>query len=318
MARMTNADRAFSESERREILDRYFEAYDRLRTASFQGRRDEQAMKTVSDQWDAYLEKTPVLEIAKNPFTGAVFSHSFDPFGLDGPWWDCRNPLRHMEPLPDGVLAFTGAVRLREQIEDVQFLCKPGPGRPFVVPRVLDQEGVKAVLTRLTVGPHVGYGTVYFYEGGWTTAERFNTWGISYAVFKTGEDDFGWFEFETRPEDFDFKLEPWLEQEKLLWIHPDDDGLDHRTGVAGCPFIGLDGEPLLQVTQAGEVWTEEPYAFDDPGEIVMRAEDAQSDQTPPEEEIDEPETRKRFCRSCGHEVGASSAFCGNCGTPVER
>lgn len=305
MSRIVNESTAFAPEDRRKLLDKYFEAFERWQVADVQGMTDDDAIQTISDLWDEYLAKVPVVRIAKNPFTGDPFDHSIDVLGLDGLWWNYRNPTRPPEYLPPTVLAFTGAIRLEPPIEPAPFLCRPGPGLPFVVPRILQQEGVKAVLSSIQIGAHTGYAVVYFTEKEMRSYEGFNTWGVNESKFAYDEDDFGWYTWEARPDDYCFDLRPWIESGKLQWIAPGDTELNLRTGTDGCPFLDMEGEHLLQVIQEGEVWTEEPWYTEEPPEVVGY-----------EEPEAAPPSAGRFCRNCGTQVKPDAVFCPSCGTKL--
>jgi hypothetical protein len=326
--KFVNRDNVFSTEARAELLSRYQAALDRMIDADLSGKIDKEATEEVSRLWDQYLEGTPVVEISRNPYTGAVFSFPIDTMGLDGLWWDYDGPARRVSRLPSGVHAFTGAVSLREPVENVPFLCRPGPGRPFVIPRILERDGVTAVVSRAPIGRHDAWAIVYFREDCEAPVPRFNTWGMNHAAFTSRSGGYGWYECETRPEDFDYDLSPWLNSGKLLWIEDGDEGLFPRKGVEGCPFIALKGEKLLQLTEGGKVWTEEPYVFDDPGDPVIKTEAVQVEELPQEPQTQpkpvnpEPEPQAKpksiFCGNCGKQMAAEAVFCGSCGTPTKK
>jgi len=316
MSRIVNETDAFTLEQRREILSHYFEALARWERADLRGEADEASIQTISDLWDEYKAKTPVIRVAVNPFTGESFDHTIDVLGLDGLWWNYRNPTRRSEALPPTVLAFTGALRLSQPVEPAPFLCKPGPGLPFIVPRVLEQEGVRAVLAGISVGAHMGYAVVYFAEQEMRSYEGFNTWGTDSSSFAYDEYDYGWNTWEARPEDYCFDLRRWVESGKLLWIAPDDSEPTIHTVTAGCPYLDLAGERMLQVIQDGEVWTEQPWYVEEPPEMVG-FEEAEAITTPAAEPLaqDSPSVAK-FCRQCGFAVRPGAAFCPSCGAKL--
>jgi hypothetical protein len=140
-------------------------------------------------------------------------------------------------------------VYLGAELEWFPFLCKPGPEVPFVIPRILEVEGMRAVISQVPIGPHRGYAIVYFAEDPPETLERFNTWGAgSYETFA------GWDSVVEDAESLDFELEPWVESGKLLWIAPGDKRLELRGEAEACPYFGLEGRRSFIRIQAGEVW----------------------------------------------------------------
>lgn len=49
---------------------------------------------------------------------------------------------------------------------------------------------------------------------------------------------------------------------QLLWIAPGDEAMELKTGVAGCPYVDLEGSRLPQLVQDGERWYSELVADD--------------------------------------------------------
>lgn len=325
MTRIANIGSAFDEQKRSQLLTEYFEAYDRLVDADLEGKDDEASQVTVSRVWDEYLAGLPVVELSVNPFTNEVFRHTLDIYGLDGLWWNSETPARPMELLPETAVAFTGAVRLADPIENIPFLCHPGPGIPFIVPRVIEQEGVKAVLSSVPVGKHQGYAVVYYAKSELRTLEGFGDWGRNIAYYDLGDEDFGWQEWIPAPGDLDFDLKPWIEKGKLLWIAPGDETMNLRSET-DCPYLDSTGNRFWQVVQAGRAWEGHLYepAIDadeyEGGDLVVVGE--VSEPTPPTVSAppiaETPEQSKKFCRQCGGQLKPAAKFCPKCGTPTGK
>ncbi len=336
MSKILNPDGAFSEEIRRRLLAEYFEAYDKLVDADLEGRDDDEAQQAVSRLWDEYLAGLPIVEISRNPFTNEAYAHSLDVYGLDGLWWNASNPNRPIEPLSEYVLAFTGSVALVDPIENVPFVCKPGPGVPFVVPRILGQEGVKAVLSSVPIGKHQGFVVLYFSQNELRTREGFGDWGRSIAFYDSDDVGFGWQEWIPSPSDIDFNLLPWIENGKLLWIAPGDDSLTLLCQTY-CPYLSVDGNRFCQVVQEGEVWEDrlydeagdaDEYEADegfDPESTVEPAEqtrqEAEAPATKPESVppvSTPPIAQPKFCRQCGAQLKPAAKFCPKCGAPTSK
>jgi hypothetical protein len=233
------------ESARGKLLAEYSAANGAYRRGDGESGRAE-----VAALEERYLETLPEPEISRSPHTGEVFRHSLDTGGLDGPWWRYENPLRPIgEELPETVVAFTGAVKLNEPVEVFPFLCKPGPEAPFVIPRLLRAESVRAVVSQMPIGRHVGYPIVYFAEDPPETLQRFNTWGADrYETY------LGWDSVPEGSVELDYDLAPWVERGKLLWISPGDDRLVLQLGADRCPYFDLPGRRGFMRIQAGDVW----------------------------------------------------------------
>jgi hypothetical protein len=200
-----------------------------------------------------YADLLPEVAVARSPDSGEIVHWAIDTLGLDGWNWSYRGPARRIpERLPRTWLTMSGAMRLCEPVEVTPFVVRPGPGVPFVVPRIMNNPGVRAVIAQLPIGRHTGWPITYFGPKPRNT-KLVNLWGNdTYQVFKDGE-WLGWEQETPWAADYDFDLEPWLRSEKLLWIRPGDESMELRTGVDGCPYAGLDGVRDIPFIENGEV-----------------------------------------------------------------
>src|SRR4051812_12543064 len=76
-----------------------------------------------------YGDRLPRVVMGACPFTGMPLKRSFDPFGLDGPWWWKDRPFKIEEPAaPPAFQLLVGALDLRGRIpaETVDGVI-PGP-----------------------------------------------------------------------------------------------------------------------------------------------------------------------------------------------
>lgn len=268
MASVREASRAaFSAAERRRILKDLADARREMAKAADAFNRaapaeaprlaaalDASRQRTL-DLCQAYEAGLPVLPLSRCPFTGRVVRHSLDTFGIDGWWWDCERPVRPIEDLPATFFALSGALRLGADPPDVPFLCRPGPEVPFVVPRLLAEPDVRAVVSSVAVGPHRGFPVFYFAEPTPHEILRVNTWGLTQYV---AEDPYG-AGYVSRsydvPVEFDYDLARWIRRGKLLWIAPDDGTLRLRSLVEGCPYLDLPGRRYPLGIRNGEVFS---------------------------------------------------------------
>jgi hypothetical protein len=313
----------FTARERRALLDEFFALSDRLDKANLSGLNDQTALDRYAQLRRTYREKLPILPLSRCPFTRNPYLHSIDPFGIDGPWWDYRAPNRPLELLGGNIVAFTGAMRLGAPLEAMPFLCRPGPAVPFVVPRILEREGVRAVISSRPIGAHTGYIIVYFANPAPADLEGFNDWGADDYQFESDTDQLGWDKVYVSAADYDFELGKWLADGKLLWIAPEDAELILREGADGCPYVGLDGIRKPQLVQDGEVWHEELWSDEtvpsEPAEAVPLT--AQATAANPQEGLQPPgspatESSGSACGSCGTILPANARFCSSCGSPV--
>lgn len=195
------------------------------------------------------------LAISRSPLSGEVLEVDIDTSGIDQPWWDARAPLSG-DDLPEEVVSFTGAMRLDlARLGSAAFLAVPGPEVPFVHPALLDVPGVVAVVSQLMVGAHTGYPIVYFGAPGVVTVPlRLNRWGSNSYRYRTAGGAVVEGADHPYEGDWDYDLAPWVERGSLQWIAPDDASLTLRTGVDGCPYVGLVGRRAIARVQDGEAW----------------------------------------------------------------
>lgn len=261
------AQTPFTPQERTALVSGYADALKEIRQIQFDiekpGGNSEavrQRLKLLSDRLvdlaARYRDGLPSPALSRCPFSGAEMRHSFDPYGFDGPWWQRDNPVRPVREPAAGrlFLALTGAALLREPREHTEFLVVPGPAVPFVIPRVLREPQVRAVLSAVPVGPHRGYAVTYFAERPLDGVRAPTIWGTDWTSMdpaRRGPDD----DLPDMAEDFDFELERWVRAQKLLWIAPDDRSLALRTGAEGCPYLALSGDRKVQRLRRGRLWS---------------------------------------------------------------
>ena len=333
----------FSGADRRALLDEFFAVGARLDAVPASMEPNPADLARYAELRRTYREQIPVLPLSRCPFTKIVYEHSIDPFGLDGLWWDYRSPNRPLEMLRGNVLAFTGAVQVGKPLEQMPFLCRPGPEAPFVVPRILSRSGVRAVLYSLPIGVHIGYVITYFADPAPDNLEGFNDWGTDFYQFESDTDRLGWNQASATAADHDFSLEPYLTSRQLLWISPGDESMTLREGVQGCPYLDLEGSRVPQLVQDGERWLAEFPIDDDQLPAAGPEPDESSDgegsatnvsgddvelapvpavgvsrpaATAPAAPVAPAQAPARGCFRCGAALKPTSKFCPSCGAPV--
>jgi hypothetical protein len=215
--------------------------------------------RRISEINSLYEAILPEVTVARCPFSGELVRWRIDTFGLDGWLWEytcTTGPLP--ERLPRAWLAMTGAMRLPKRVERTPYVVNPGPGVPFVVPRLLDGTGVRAVIAEVPVGDHTGWAISYF--GPRPPVRLVNTWGRSaYPVFRDGVRG-GWDADSPSMSEYDFALTKWLRSGALLWIAPGDESATLREGRRGCPFVALPGPRTVPLVLNGKVeyWGRRP------------------------------------------------------------
>lgn len=235
----------------REIME--LRALDGISSGIPGDRGVEQLLDEIRDLTQEYIDGLPKVAISRCPFTGNPVIHSLDLFGFDGLWWDYETPQRPVESLPDTFHALCGAVNLADPVEMTTFIVRPGPGKPFVIPDLLGDPDVVAVLSSVRIGGHTGYPICYFSSSPDTVGFLPNSWGASLRLEGRGLPGYGWSSREVRQGEMDFDLEPWIRSEKLGWIAPGDAAARIRTSVEGCPYMQMNGTPHLQTIFRGRV-----------------------------------------------------------------
>jgi len=191
---------------------------------------------------DEYLDLLPYRAVSRCPHTGLVALYPIDDAGLDGLWWRYEEPERPLADLPPTLFALTGAVDVTDPIEPAPFAVRPGPGAPYVLPRLLIEDQTVAVVSSITIGRHPGYVIAYYARESLSTPCTAAEWGTNrwtLTALQTREP--ATIEVTELESERDYELAPWIESGRLRWIPPDDDTLTLRSGTEGCPYLDLPG-----------------------------------------------------------------------------
>lgn len=245
----------FSADERRAILDRYRRAFEAKEAAERADDADAEraARAEMAAAAKDYVEGVPIVALSRDPFTGDVFETSLDTHDLDGLWWAYEREHRPWVPPPPGFFAWTGALMPDGPFPAWSLKAMVGPEVPFVVPRLLEEPRIRAVVSSVLIGEHIGYPIVYFVDGEPPDIERVDDWGHrSYTVLRP--DGPASYHSVQADAEKDFELGPWLDAGRLLWIEPGDRSLTPRTGRDGNPYVGLPGERRRRYLQEGDTW----------------------------------------------------------------
>ena len=164
---------------------------------------------------DEYFDRLPRVVMSVCPFTGNPLVRSFDPFGLDGPWWHKDILAEINEPAaPSTFKTLLGALYLgsRQPAEVIQEVI-PGPEVPFVVPRLLGLPGMVAVVSelKLETGDRA-FPVAYFSEQDIPPAKLHQTWLRQDLWFKTETGDTSCL---IANDTWDFDLAPCIERKQL-------------------------------------------------------------------------------------------------------
>ena len=201
-----------------------------------------------------YVDRLPRVLMSRCPFTRKPFLHSFDPWGLDGPWWLQGREIVIDEPGPPpsfrvllGAVAFKGRTPAEAREPVV-----PGPEVPFVVPRLLHEPGMVAVVSRIEMlTGDVAYPVAYFSQEQ-IPPERLHQFWLEQDLWFTNED--GKESWLIANDIWDFDLVPWIASGQLRWLRPGDPMGVLVDGSSGerCPFVDLPGERMPCIISSGE------------------------------------------------------------------
>ncbi len=221
-------------------------------------RRFEEAEKLLDLQKKVereYFKRLPLIAMSCCPYDNEPLMRTFDPFGLDGPWWETHimpgdpQPCAHFCVLR-GALNYSGR-RPSAGIKKVH----PGPEVPYVIPRLLKIPGMIAVIGRLEMNNgYIAYPIAYFAKkrppARDLAAEWRNTTGTYWYKNEKGEGE--WRE-ETDP--WDFNLRPWIERGKVGWCPPDSGNTFISTEPPEkCPYLDLPGRKKPIIVEGNRFW----------------------------------------------------------------
>ena len=252
----SRARAGFDEPTRRSIVDRYRAAFEAKERAELAEDADAEAAARAEMAAAAkdYVEGVPIVALSRDPFTGDVFEAAIDTLGLDGLFWAYEREHRPWVQPPPGFFAWTGSVAYDGPLPDWTMKAMPGPEVPFVLPRILEHPDIKAVLSAVPIGEHVGFPVVYFAKGQHPDIERVDDWGHNTYNVVRPDGSLTSVHSVQDDEEKDFELGPWLDSGKLLWIEPGDESLTLRSGREDNPYLGLEGSHRRRYLQEGKTW----------------------------------------------------------------
>lgn len=251
-------DTAFTPGERKVLVDRYWEIRDSLSAPH-------NAKLTMDERKEAaaarnriaaeYAERLPFVRLSRCPLCEAVLEYPMDNMGFDGPWWS-KGPIAEY-PEPAGCEHFRtllGAVNFGENVPLLPRLLRvvlPGPGAPYVIPRMLNLDGFAAVISSLRFPEgQQGFAIAYFSEEVVHGAFLHQPWGReAYQVLNEDGEYEAW---TAKNDKQDFDLRPWIERGSLFWIAPNDPAL-RLVATGECPYENLPGARQPQAIRNGRI-----------------------------------------------------------------
>jgi hypothetical protein len=262
--------RSTARRERDELLQTYAALGDRLAKGLRQvPRLSEAEAGRLRDERralrEAYYARLPRTTLSRCPFCGMPLCRFFDPWGLDGLWWQRNEGGRGPEPeacphfrVLVGALNLNGLPPRGGRNESW-----PGPEVPYVIPRVLTLPRMLAVITSVPLANgYTAYPIAYFSvtappAGSLTQSWTEQTYGFLSAAGRTV--------WTVRPDPWDFDVRTWAERGRVKWIDPSDAFFDFSSWPpAAMPYHNLAGRREQLVIQGDRLSTHPPPA----GEVL--------------------------------------------------
>ncbi len=254
---MKRDDRTRLLQQRRSALERYEASMNRASStwAEEQSSHLEQAkahMDAAKEAEGAYFRGLPAVTMSCCPFDGRPLLRSFDPFDFDGPWWRPDSTPDEPPPCPH-FCCLTGSVSLGGQQPRVtEGSVYIGADVPFLIPRLLEFEGMVAVVGQLDMENGCrAYPVAYFANRRPPPEKLTASWARSNFVYTTQMGVHGW---RLAKESLDFDLIAWIQRQRVLWCVPQSGNARLGDAVAQYPFsdpLGL-RKPIVLRSQGSD------------------------------------------------------------------
>ncbi len=204
-----------------------------------------------------YFESLPRMPLSRCPWCLEPLVRTFDPWGLQGFWWQLGAHGTEPEPCPHFRLLL-GAVNLNGLPPSAGGEVAPGPEVPYVIPRILAMPTMIAVIAAQSLeNGYTAFPIAYFSEvappQGSLTAE----WNREDYVYEEAPGRRVW---TVRRDPWDFGLGPWVDSGKVCWIAPSDERLALVGPPVPFPYADLSGRRERLVISGSTLTTLPPPA----------------------------------------------------------
>jgi hypothetical protein len=244
---MLNAPGPFTRDSRNQFLVGYNALADRLadgvaRTPRMPLAQRQQLAAGLRKLLSEYYDRLPRMTLSRCPYCGLALERTFDPWGLDGPWWQVGETAPHEEPPAcEHFMVLQGALNLNgKPVDGGRKPSKPGPEVPFVIPAVLNLPTMTAVVSALSMEHgYTAYPIAYFAEKAPPPGALTQGWNQEHYSFTDAAGRGAW-TIKTDPWDFDVKA--WAQRGKVKWVDPGDPAFQLSTKpVSAFPYGNLSG-----------------------------------------------------------------------------
>jgi hypothetical protein len=230
-----------------------------IKDGSLNSHESDELKREVKRIKTAYFAGLPRMTLSRCPFTSTPLVKAFDPWGVDGYWWQEDEAAAFEEPpAPPNFAVLTGAVNLngRPPKGGPRKPAHVGPDAPFVIPRVLELPTMVAVVSGFTMANgYRAFPVAYFSKERPAPGTLTQSWTRTSYNWRDAKGNPA-FSYPTHPWDFD--LRPWIDRGKVMWTVPDDKDLKLQKDAASCPYLNLQGSHQRQIILGNTLRTEPP------------------------------------------------------------
>jgi hypothetical protein len=252
---------ALTREERDALLQKYDALNERLVAGTRQrSRLPEEELGQLRGEYrrarGKYYARLPRVGLSRCPFCASLLMRSFDPWGLDGLWWQQHEGGPAVEPQScPHFRVLTGALHLNGLPPmGGRKPSWPGPEVPYVIDRILNMVSMVAVIAAVPLANgYVAFPMAYFSERAPEPGSLTQSWTRpSYGYV----DAAGRSRWVVRTDRWNFDMRAWAERGKLRWIDPVDPGFHiSRVPPAACPFLDIPGLREQLVIEGDQVST---------------------------------------------------------------
>lgn len=207
-----------------------------------------------------YNNELPEVELGRCPWCEALLIGRMDIYGLDGSFWNATGGSPVTKACQHYV-TFLGGLNYHDHVPSAKQTgffndILSGPEVPFIVPRLMELKGMKAILNTFPVanGLFTAYTIAYFADPPVNPEHGHQVWLRQAYYYQAAN---GHRFSDTRNDPWDFDLKRWLELTPNVvgWIEPGDDRFQIQTGTTKCPYLGIIGRRFGIVCRQGKMRT---------------------------------------------------------------
>ena len=166
-----------------------------------------------------YFDALPMMTISRCPFSGLPYRCVFDPWGVDGLWWQQSEIVIELptDETSEHFFLLQGAVNLQGKApQGGTYPALLGPEIPFVVPHLLEQPDSRMIISSFEMANgYLAMPLVYFAKSPPPENKRIESWRYESFGWEDEKGNHRW-SYNTKPYEFD--LGPWMERQQIGWI----------------------------------------------------------------------------------------------------